>query len=98
MTPWRTPGRITSVRSGPTCFNAATAMTPWRTPSPPHAPGDYRQLQCGHGNDAVENCDTDVKILATAMLQCGHGNDAVENHDDVGRRTAFGEASMRPRQ
>src|SRR5438094_13193 len=36
-------------------------------------------LQCGHGNDAVENGQGHGLFVSWVQLQCGHGNDAVEN-------------------
>ena len=38
-------------------------------------------LQCGHGDDAVENLLGRLVSYRqfTAVLQCGHGDDAVEN-------------------
>src|SRR5437588_342460 len=54
MTPWRTgDDRASPARGG--CFNAATAMTPWRTQLPSAYRRPRRGLQCGHGDDAVEN-------------------------------------------
>ena len=39
-----------------TSFNAATTRRPWRTRIGVATAADYRQLQCGHGPKAVENC------------------------------------------
>src|SRR5438128_1957612 len=54
MTPWRTQCLDTG-RPGSLGFNAATAMTPWRTGSRDWRWLQNSSLQCGHGDDAVEN-------------------------------------------
>src|SRR5947209_7000177 len=39
----------------------------------------WEVLQCGHGEDAVENGEAAPKKKLKLKLQCGHGEDAVEN-------------------
>src|SRR5437879_2529684 len=55
MTPWRTQRRSPRRAAGNFCFNAATAMTPWRTAARAQTYDVASKLQCGHGDDAVEN-------------------------------------------
>src|SRR5262249_21741780 len=45
-------------------FNAATAMTRWRPRAGRLRPAACRRLQCGHGNDAVENVPQARVVLA----------------------------------
>src|SRR5438876_1100250 len=45
-----------------------------------------QQLQCGHGEFAVENVYTGrLGVISNDKLQCGHGEFAVENPGNVGR-------------
>src|SRR5437588_328929 len=60
MTPWRTPSRASRSPTASRRFNAATAMTPWRTTEYGYNLSDYLVLQCGHGDDAVENYITEI--------------------------------------
>src|SRR5437588_328927 len=54
-------------------------MTPWRTEYLRGVLKNPPRLQCGHGDDAVEN-EAPVSMFAKLSgLQCGHGDDAVEN-------------------
>src|SRR5256885_1793795 len=55
MTPWRTGAPPPGGRRCTPSFNAATAMTPWRTGYLASCPPAWGLLQCGHGDDAVEN-------------------------------------------
>src|SRR6266511_2509484 len=42
------------------------------------------ELQCGHGEFAVENAECNcLHIIALFTLQCGHGEFAVENGDQA---------------
>ncbi len=54
-------------------------MRPWRTTKGPFFDYVIRELQCGHGDEAVENPDHALQGHQHAMLQCGHGDEAVEN-------------------
>ncbi len=78
MRPWRTHDDQLQ-RHGQRGFNAATAMRPWRT-SLLVAPTIKRsKLQCGHGDEAVENSGSGGGSNCHTPLQCGHGDEAVEN-------------------
>ncbi len=78
MRPWRTRrcGRSGCRRRN---FNAATAMRPWRTLAEIDAEAEKKKLQCGHGDEAVENVCMAWSVPDAFILQCGHGDEAVEN-------------------
>ncbi len=78
MRPWRTPAWAAR-KSAPRNFNAATAMRPWRTGSSHRSQHAEIVLQCGHGDEAVENNIEGFYRLNNNLLQCGHGDEAVEN-------------------
>src|SRR5262245_20631877 len=54
MMPWRTRSSHAVSRQADK-FNAATAMMPWRTLGNGSHLKPFFSVQCGHGDDAVEN-------------------------------------------
>src|SRR5438128_1112547 len=61
-------------------------MTPWRTHREKPQTVRVTRLQCGHGDDAVENAMVRCVPRSTKELQCGHGDDAVENQAILRRK------------
>src|SRR5947209_4005667 len=78
--PWRTSARRAPRGYTGRRFNAATANSPWRTGAPAGPLRPRKELQCGHGEFAVENRRAGTAgATRRPALQCGHGEFAVEN-------------------
>ena len=59
-------------------FNSATVVTPWKHRCRAWLEKVFRELQFGHGCDAVETCRARDRRMPLMQLQFGHGCDAVE--------------------
>src|SRR5207302_1958121 len=93
---WRTAEKP-STHGVNTRFNAATAKRPWRTEEGDGKNFSTFRLQCGHGQEAVENLPITTGSPSYMKLQCGHGQEAVENEQVSGDLAAAEAASLRPR-
>jgi len=73
-------------------------MKPWKS-TPQHCGAhDDCLLQWGHGDEAVEELESEESKLGTNWLQWGHGDEAVEEDAKVPESLGHSLASMGPRR